>query len=135
MRRPDSYQFFGHATDDRVILWVYGRTGKLEMFVGIGADDHDAQWDMSVVLAFGRVRGKDGSLVVEFRNSARQRRLADALVDRFPGVKFWVWGHGWHGAKSIQEWWNHISGEHFDSKRSYRQGYKSYPQADMERLR
>lgn len=111
MHRPDSYQSFAHASDDKVTLWVYSRTGKLETFAGTGTDDHDARWDMSAVLAFGRVRGKDGSLVVEFKNAARQRRLADALVDRFHRVRFWVWGHGWYGAKSMQEWWVHISGE------------------------
>lgn len=84
---------------------------RLETRAGTGADDHDAWWDMSAVLAFGRVCGKDGSLVIESRSRGRQRRLADALVDRFPGVRFWVWGRGWRGAKGMQEWWSHISGE------------------------
>lgn len=109
MRRPDSYQSFAHTPDDRVTLWVY--MDRLETRAGTGADDHDAWWDMSAVLAFGRVCGKDGSLVIESRSRGRQRRLADALVDRFPGVRFWVWGRGWRGAKGMQEWWSHISGE------------------------
>lgn len=110
MRRPDSYQSFGHAPDDRVTLWAY-TAGRLEARVGVGDDDHDAWWDMGGVVAFGRIHGKDGSVVVESRRGRTQRRVAAALVGRFPGVRFWAWGRGWRGAKSMQEWWNHISGE------------------------
>jgi len=109
MQRPGSYQSFGHADDDKVILWVY-KSGRLETRKGLGSDDHDTWWNMSAVSAFGRVHSKDGSLVVESRNAERQRRLASAIVNEFPGVRFWVWGRGWRGAKGMQEWWTHISG-------------------------
>lgn len=110
MCRPESYQSFGHAPDDKVTLWVY-RAGRLETRDGTGACDHDTWWDMSAVLAFGRVCGHDGSLVIESTARPPQRMLANALVGRFPGVRFWVWTHEWRGAKGMQEWWTHISEE------------------------
>lgn len=108
--RPDTYQSFGHAAADRVTLWAYGPSG-LEARDGTGADNHDAWWDMDTVSAFGRVCGGTGSLVVEMQATRSQRRLGNALVGRFPSVKFWVWGRGWHGAKDMQEWWRGISEE------------------------
>ncbi len=110
MRRPDTYQSFGHARDDRVTLWVYKPSG-LETRNGAGKNDHDDWWDMDAVSAFGRVCDNDGTVVVEMRGVHWQRRLADALVSRFPSVRFWVWGRGWRGAKGMQEWWTHISEE------------------------
>lgn len=106
--RTATYRDIGHKVGTSIILWAYSRGRILAKTVKVVKDDspfarapvgpihEDLPWSMSGVGAKGRIDPSTelGSVIFESTNSRLQRKISDALVERYPGVRWTVFGEG-----------------------------------------
>jgi len=110
-RRPHRPEYFdvchpgkgeSHAA---IVLWIYD--GKIKTRSAKGGKEHDSFWKGSF-LGSGRIDTvkRVGILgIAADAGSRKARRIAEDVIARFPGVRFWVFYGSDYGA-TMQEFWD-----------------------------
>ena len=87
--------------DDIITLWYY-ENGKIKEQKGLTRHQPTSNWD-----AFGRIETGSGNGSIAFYNydPKRQKRILEALIDKYPGIKFTIYGMR-GGSYTVQQYWN-----------------------------
>jgi len=109
-RLAASYFDFGHDRGE-VDFWQFA-DGRLSVRRADGTESHEDLFQESNAVAHGRVAGERGSAaILPDVPEGVKAKVAEALVGRFPGVRFTVWDSGqWgRGGMTMQQFWRGLS--------------------------
>ena len=115
---PPSYMDIGHGyhkmeENQNAILWVYANGRIEEQLTPLASSaNHPTTFRLGQTLAVGRIDPKNGMGSICFSefgldsNDQQKREVINALVEKYTGVRFFVYGHDLGvSAIPLQKYW------------------------------